>query len=139
MSAMDDDFNAPAALGAIFTLVGEVNTMVADKSLSVADAEAAVAARDTIAELLGVLGVDVDASAAEASADYPLEVIALAEQLAGYGGSDAEEAVEALLEARARARAEKDWGTADGVRDGLAGLGFVIEDTPQGARVTYEG
>ncbi len=27
----------------------------------------------------------------------------------------------------------------DGVRDGLVGLGFVIEDTPQGARVTYEG
>ncbi len=139
MSAMDDDFNAPAALGAIFTLVGEVNTMVADKSLSVADAEAAVVARDTIAELLGVLGVDVDAAAAEASADYPPEVIALASSFAGYSGSDAEEAVETLLEARARARVEKDWGTADGVRDGLAGLGFVIEDTPQGARVTYEG
>ncbi len=49
------------------------------------------------------------------------------------------EAVEALLEARARARAEKDWAQADAVRDGLVGLGFVIEDTPQGARVTFEG
>ena len=140
ISAMDDDFNAPAALGAIFTLVGELNSAVADKSLSVADAEAAMAARDGIAELLGVLGIDVDAVvAAEQSTTYPVEVVALAKRLGGYGGSDAEEAVEALLEARARARAEKDWGTADGVRDGLAGLGFVIEDTPQGARVTYEG
>ena len=99
-----------------------------------------MAARDGIAELLGVLGIDVDAVvAAEQSTTYPVEVVALAERLGGYGGSDAEEAVEAPLEARARARAEKDWGTADGVRDGLAGLGFVIEDTPQGARVTYEG
>ena len=27
----------------------------------------------------------------------------------------------------------------DGVRNGLADLGFVIEDTPQGARVMFEG
>ena len=43
------------------------------------------------------------------------------------------------LLARADARAAKDWSRADAVRDGLCGLGFVIEDTPQGARVTYEG
>ena len=56
-----------------------------------------------------------------------------------YEGADAAEAVDALLAARADARAAKDWACADAVRDGLCGLGFVIEDTPQGARVTYEG
>ena len=140
ISAMDDDFNAPAALGAVFKLVGDLNAMVADKTLSVADAEAAVAARDAIVELMGVLGVDLVAVAeAEQSTAYPPEVVALAAEFAGYGGAQAEEAVEALLEARAQARAEKDWARADGVRDGLADLGFIIEDTPQGARVTYEG
>ena len=140
ISAMDDDFNAPAALGAIFKLVGDLNAMVADKTLSVADAEAAVAARDAIVELMGVLGVDLVAVAeAEQSTAYPPEVVALAAEFAGYGGAQAEEAVEALLEARTQARAEKDWTRADGVRDGLADLGFIIEDTPQGARVTYEG
>ena len=68
-----------------------------------------------------------------------MEVIALAADLADYAGEDPEAAVAALLEARAAARAEKNWVVADGVRDGLAGLGFTIEDTPQGARVTYEG
>ena len=29
-------------------------------------------------------------------------------------------------------------GVADAVRDGLTGLGFTIEDTPQGARVSYD-
>lgn len=140
MSAMDDDFNAPAALGAIFSLVGELNSQVADKTLSVNDAEAAMTARDTIVELLGVLGIEItdDQGCGDAS-DYPIEVIGLAGELAGYGGNNAMEAVEALLEARADARANKDWGLADGVRDGLAELGFVIEDTPQGARVTFEG
>jgi len=136
--AMDDDFNAPQALGAVFTLVGIVNAAVADKSLSVNDAQAVVAARDVIIELLAVLGIDVETDMAEET-NYPVEVVALAADLAGYGGASPEEAVEALLEARALARKEKNWCLADGVRDGLVGLGFVIEDTPQGARVTYEG
>ena len=38
---------------------------------------------------------------------------------------------------RAAARASKDFARADAVRDGLAGFGFQIEDTPQGARVIY--
>lgn len=138
--AMDDDFNAPAALGAIFTLVTELNSAVADRSLSVADAQTAVKVRDGIAELLGVLGVEItDAQGDGEACDYPPEVIALAADVAGYGGDDAMEAVEALLEARASARGEKNWALADQVRDGLVGLGFVIEDTPQGARVTFEG
>ena len=119
-------------------MVGIVNAAVADKSLSVNDAQAVVAARDVIIELLAVLGIDVETDMAEET-NYPVEVVALAADLAGYGGASPEEAVEALLEARALARKEKNWGLADGVRDGLAGLGFVIEDTPQGARVTYEG
>ncbi len=134
---MDDDFNAPAALGGIFTLVGELNTAIADKTLSVSDAEAVVCATDAIRELLAVLGI---ALSDEAGAnDYPLEVVPLAADIAGYGGTDPMQAVEALIEARARARSEKDWGTADAVRDGLVGLGFLIEDTPQGAKVTFEG
>ncbi len=135
-ASMDDDFNAPAALGAIFTLVGEVNTAVAGKTLSKEDAQAATKARDQIVNLLGVLGIDLAADEAAAS-DYPEEVIALAADIAGYSGADTHEAVEVLLDARAQARKEKNWAVADAVRDGLAGLGFTIEDTPQGARVTF--
>lgn len=136
--AMDDDFNAPAAVGEIFSFVTDANAMVADTTQLNGDTYPAVrAARDVIVELMDVLGVDV--SAAGVGEAYPVEVIALAADLAGYAGDDPEAAVAALLEARATARAEKNWAVADGVRDGLAGLGFTIEDTPQGARVTYEG
>jgi cysteinyl-tRNA synthetase len=138
--AMDDDFNAPGALGAIFTLVNELNSLVADKTLNTSNADVLTQARQTIVELLGVLGINAEGDTSSSEDDsYPAAVIDLAAEVAAYVGSSTTEAVEALLAARAEARANKDWGKADAVRDGLIGLGFVIEDTPQGARVTYQG
>ena len=55
-----------------------------------------------------------------------------------FEGSDPVAAVDALLQARADARKNRDFQLADKVRDGLTGMGFIIEDTPQGARVTFE-
>ncbi len=93
-------------------------------------------ARDTIAELLAVLGVTLEPG--EPQVQYPIEVVALAAELAGYEGVDPFAAADALLAARAQARKDKDWARADAVRDGLTGLGFTIEDTAQGARVGFE-
>ena len=41
--------------------------------------------------------------------------------------------VEAQLEARARARAEKDWSASDAIRDSLAAAGIEIADSAEGA------
>ncbi len=135
--AMDDDFNAPEALGCVFTLVGELNSSVAGKTLSQSDADAVAAARDAIVDLMGCFGIDVVAAAGDESDAYPDEVLGLAADIAGYDGASKADAVQALLDARAQARKDKNWSVADGVRDGLAGLGFTIEDTAQGARVSY--
>jgi cysteinyl-tRNA synthetase len=40
-----------------------------------------------------------------------------------------------LVERRQRARAERQWAEADRLRDEIARLGFVVEDTPQGPQV----
>lgn len=132
--SMDDDFNTAGALGEIFSFVGELNGQLGDKTVSVADVAALKQARDTVVELMGAFGIDLCEN--EACKAYPVEVVGLARELAGYAGENPVEAVDALLECRADARKQKDWGLADKVRDGLVALGFVIEDTPQGARVT---
>ena len=138
--AMDDDFNTCKALGEVFDFVAAVNAQTADRTISLSDVPPVRDARGVIVELMGVFGIDVEAASASCAAGgYPPEVVGLAADIAGYEGADAAEAVDALLAARADARAAKDWSRADAVRDGLCGLGFVIEDTPQGARVTYEG
>ena len=134
--SMDDDFNSPKALGQLFDFVASANALVAGKTLSADDAALVRKVRELIVELMGVFGVDLESSG-QADAGYPAEVVALAAELAGYTGDDTQEAVQALLDARAAARANKDWGLADAVRDRMAALGFTIMDTPQGARVEY--
>ncbi|MEG2477771.1 cysteine--tRNA ligase [Gordonibacter sp.] len=139
--AMDDDFNTCKALGAVFDFIAEVNAQTAGKTISLSDVPPVRDARELIVGLMGVFGIEVATAddADTAGADYPAEVVALAADIAGFDGSDAALAVGALLDARADARASKDWARADAVRDGLGALGFVIEDTPQGARVAFEG
>ncbi|MGB4592200.1 MAG: cysteine--tRNA ligase [Coriobacteriia bacterium] len=133
---MDDDFNTAGALAAVFELGRVANSFMSDHQadIDMADRETLLRAESLVTELLGVFGIDV---APEAEVAYPPDVLDLAAQLAGYTGSDTEEAVRSLLAARAAARAERNWAAADMVRDGLAMLGFTIDDTPQGARVVY--
>ena len=133
---MDDDFNTAGALAAVFELAKAANTFIAEYQTDVCEADRLLLcdAEEVVLSRLRVLGIEI----AEDQADgYPAEVIDLAVSVAGFAGADTGAAVQALLAARASARAGKDWATADTVRDGLGALGFQIEDTPQGARVIY--
>ncbi|WP_420435646.1 cysteine--tRNA ligase [Candidatus Poriferisocius sp.] len=107
-AAMDDDFGTPAGLAVVFDLVREGNA-----ALDAGDTDRAAAAHVTVGDLAGALGL----------------------KLAGdhNDGDDAQtEMVEKLLAERERARAAKDFATADRIRDQLADDGIVIEDTPGG-------
>jgi cysteinyl-tRNA synthetase len=106
---MDDDFNTAGATAVLFDLVRETNTRVRPES-SAALAEGALG---LLKELAGVLG--------------------LLEQKVEAAGADAE--AEALLQQRQEARKAKNWAEADRIRNLLSELGYVIEDTPQGARI----
>jgi cysteinyl-tRNA synthetase len=134
---MDDDFNTAGALGSLFELARVANTFMAahPSGLAAADLVALAEVEETLVELLGALGVAIVETS---MSSFPPEVIDLAAQLAGYSGSNTDAAVEALLAARTAARTERNWAAADAVRDGLADLGFTVEDTPQGARVIFQ-
>ena len=130
IEAMDDDFNTAGGLAAIFSLVTSANTYLADAGTA-AGGKAAKAAAEALAELAGVLGVTL----ASEEDELPAELVGLAEKYAGYQGDSAAEAADALIAARQAARKAKDWGTADGIRDAITGLGLVLEDTAAGARL----
>lgn len=128
---MDDDFNTAGALAAIFGLVTAANTYLADAGEDTSTA-VALRASDALVELLGVLGVE---SVRPAETALPHELVDLAAKEAGYAGGDPEEAADALVAARAEARAAKNWAVADAIRDGIAALGLVVEDTAAGTRI----
>ena len=46
--------------------------------------------------------------------------------------------IEALIAKRAQARKNKDWATADKIRDELKARHIVLEDTPQGVKWRVE-
>lgn len=135
IEAMDDDFNTAGALGAIFTFVSEANTLLSDTCVCCLNAEAVEEGVKAVEELLAVLGIDLN-DAQEEGEENTEEVVALASSLVGYSGTESEEAIQALLDCRQSARKEKNFALADQIRDELGALGFTIEDTPQGARVT---
>lgn len=142
VEAMDDDFNTSKALGIVFDTIAKINAMISGKTLSAEDATAVKGVRGSIVEIMNVLGIDMDAeidAQKGAHQEYPQALFDLAQELAGYAGDDGQAAIQALLDARADARAQKNWAVADAVRDRMGELGFVIEDTPQGARVSFEG
>ncbi|MBT8769545.1 cysteine--tRNA ligase [Metapseudomonas boanensis] len=111
-AAMDDDFNSPEACAVLFEMVREVNRL-RDTDLQAA---AALAARlKELAGLLGVLQLEPDAFL----------------RAGAEGKVDAAE-VEALIQARLQARAEKNWAESDRIRDQLTAMGVVLEDSKGG-------
>ena len=132
---MDDDFNTAGALAAIFGLVTAANTYLADAGEDTSTA-VALRASDALVELLGVLGVE---SVRPAETALPHELVGLASKEAGYAGDDPEVAADALVAARAEARTAKNWAVADAIRDGIAALGLVVEDTAAGTRIKPAG
>ena len=127
---MDDDFNTAGAMGAVFSFVTECNQYL-EQAGDAADKAAALAAADTLAELLDTLGVELP----EPKVELPLGLLGVAAGLVAYTGDDVDEAAAKILEARAEARAAKNWDLADAIRDQLKDLGLTIEDTAAGTRI----
>lgn len=106
IKAMDDDLNTADAISAIFELVSDINTEIINKEVSKNVVQKAI---DMFDEITGVLGLVYNRKSNDIDAD-----------------------IEALIEKRQEARKNKDWATADKIRDELKAQGIILKDTPQG-------
>ncbi len=121
-AALDDDLNVPAALAVVHEVLRAGNT-----ALARGDDEATRTALVAVRAMLDVLGLD------------PASV----QWRTGGGDDRAARAlgtlVDSELAARAAARADKDFATADAIRDRLTGAGITVEDGRDGARWSLTG
>ena len=107
--AMDDDFNTPLALAALYELVKAINTArdngASDDQLKPAQA--------TLRELTDVLGLRLQEK---------------------QGSGDADKFIELLVEVRSEVRKQKLWQLSDLIRDKLKEQGVTIEDSKEGTK-----
>ena len=123
VTAMDNDFNTAEALAVLFETVRDGNARL-DRGR---DAGSLAAAAAGIAD---VLGIDLR----EAGLDdlgVPLAELAVTYDI---GAGSPEAVINGLVVARGRARDAHDWGRADAIRDDLAAIGVLIEDSADGTR-----
>lgn len=112
IAAMDDDLNTADGVAAVFDLVKDINTKILDKPVSKNVCETAAKVFDKLCDVLGIL--------------YNRK------------SNDLDSEIEALIAQRQEARANKDWATADKIRDDLKARGIILKDTPQGVTWTME-
>lgn len=106
INSMDDDLNTADGIAAVFDLVSDINTKIINKDVS---KNVCQKAADMFDELTGVLGLVYNRKS-----------------------NDINDDIEKLIEERQQARANKDWVTADRIRDELKAQGITLKDTPQG-------
>ena len=116
--ALDDDLGVPAGLAEVHN-----QTRAGNQALDRGDREEAVRIAGSVRAMMAILGVDPQSDHWRTSGG---------KQDKTHQALDA--FISSELELRAKARAEKDWPTADGVRDRLAAAGIEVTDTPDGPR-----
>jgi len=119
--AMEDDFNTPVALAALFQLVSEANKYLADAPSSPSVAQEALAACSVLERALFALGFTGH------------------EQIQRPAEDETNQLLDILVEVRARARESKQFPLADLIRSRLQEMGIILEDHPEGTTWRRKG
>ncbi len=126
--AMDDDFATPRALGWLFTAVREGNRELERTSSGGPHAAAA-------GEIARIIGLEDSPQPSNGEHDdLALAVAEIAVREGAEGFDDTATMVESLMAKRSSARSEGDYATADRIRDNLATVGILLEDSRDGTR-----
>ena len=109
--AMEDDFNVPSALAALFEIVKSIN--LAKENGNIKEANVLGATLVHLSKPLGILQQKTE--------DY-----------FQIGATLSNEEIQSMIDERNQAREDKDFKLSDKIRDSLLEKGIVLEDTDKG-------
>jgi cysteinyl-tRNA synthetase len=135
LAALYDDLNTAEARAAIFDLVRMANTAADSGLLHAANAQQVLAVLqkfDTVFDVLTDRDADITRAALAWAEQEGLTSEVTQETAAQFSLTDAD--IEAKIAARTEAKRRKDFKGADAIRDELAALGIVLEDSKDGVR-----
>jgi cysteinyl-tRNA synthetase len=127
ISAMDDDFDAPTAMAALFALAKRISSACSEGNASAQEVKSAAAALE---RLLGIFNLLPPAAGAQQGASAAVAKIC---KQFGIAQGTLEEMLSALIEARNAARKKKDFAASDAIRSELAKAGITLEDRKDGS------
>lgn len=108
--ALSDDLNISSALAVVFDFVREVNGLCDEGKISEVEAKKIIELMKKLDSVLGFLSFE------KKEEEVPADLLE-------------------ALQRRIKAREERDWKLSDQLRDLITQRGYVIEDTPKGARL----
>jgi cysteinyl-tRNA synthetase len=115
--AMDDDFNTPLAIAAIFDAVKAINSY-ADKNAEI-EASAKKEVYETIKDLMNILGINIEIK----KEGYATEKTNIINEL-----------INLIIDVRQEMRRRKEWRISDEIRERLQKIGIAVEDSPEGTK-----
>ena len=110
---MNDDFNSATAIATLFDMLKPLRNQIANGKTP----SNIVDIQQVLLEFVdGVLGIGVESKSGDQLTANALDAV-----------------MDLVLEIRAKSREQKDWATADLIRDKLTQAGIKIEDGPEGS------
>ncbi len=111
-AALEDDFNTPKAIAALFDYIRTVNSLLQRQEFSAGDAQHVFGLFREVNAIFGIIDFD----ALDRITDVP-------------------EHIHKMVELREEHRRNNNWSEADSIREMIEEEGYTIEDTPEGPRV----
>ena len=116
---INDDFNAPKAIARLFELVSKIN------GLNGGQLDLNEVSEDTLSRLKQTLN------------DFIVNILGFKDESGGDSTNQVlDKVMHLVIDLRAQARNNKDWGTSDKIRDGLKDAGVQLKDSKEGTSWT---
>ena len=112
IDALNDDLNTPEAIGVFFSFVSEMNKKIAENSINDLDKEKSLVFLKLFNSIFDILDFN------------------------NLHDQSIPKELQKLLVSRQEARENQDWKLSDSIRDKIESLGWKVEDTSSGQKLS---